>query len=533
MQRIILLLLILSAAAFAQTPTITAVVNGSSYGSQLCPGLEVSIYGTNFGTDTTKISLTAGGQAGYVIPASAGGTSFGAQLPYNLSTGPGTVTVTVNGTSSAPFAITVSAVSPYFSTQNAGGYGPGDFIENSTGKLVTLATPANPADNIIAIAVGLGQTSPASPIGPATVTSPLPTLPTITVGSVSANVTFAGITKGGGDGLYQVNFTVPKGLQGTQPVVITADDVTSTSVTSPNLVNAGVGPVTLPLAGVSSVVNSGSFAQPGTASPGSIFTVFANALGASTNVLNGLFPATSSSGVQVTFTSGSTTTAAPMFAVVGNPGTGNPQQINLQVPTNLPTTGTVNVQLTNSTTDYPFYTLNMVPANPGFFRLTDPKNASLINAVAQFNGTAWLALPVSTTTNFGLPACTAATPAATECGQPANIGDYIIFYATGLGVVTPNGDPNGTPIATGQIPPLDGSVLYQTPTTPTVTIGGVPATVAFSGLTPGAAGEYEIIVQIPAGVTSGDQIPVSLSMLGATDNSTTISIQPASSITPP
>lgn len=529
MRRILVLFFALSAAAFAQTPTITAVVNSVSYGTQLCPGLAVTIYGSNFGSDATKVSVSVGGQAAYVIPGTVVPAQIGAQLPWNISTGPTTLTVTVAASQSSPFNITISAVSPYFATQNANGSGPGGFYENGTGKLVTLASPANPGDNILAVAVGLGQTSPASALGPATATNSLPTLPTLTVGGVSATPTFAGIAAGDGDGFYQVNFKVPSGLQGTQPVVITADGVSSTSVAS----SAVTQPVTIPLAGISSVVNSGSFAQPGTASPGSIFTVFANSIGTSNNVLSGLFPSTSSNGVQVTFTSASGTTSAPLFAVVGNPGTGNPQQINLQIPSELPTSGTVNVQLTTATANYPFYTLNMVPANPAFFRFTDPKNTSLINAVGQFNGTAWLVLPVSTTTNLGFPACTATTPASTACGQPANIGDYIIFYATGLGVVTPGGDPNGTPLGTGQIPPLSGNPLYETPTTPVVTIGGVNAKVAFSGLTPGSAGEYEVIVQIPVGVPSGDQVPVSLSILGATDSSTTISIQPASSITPP
>lgn len=531
MRQILVLLFALSGTAFAQTPTVTAVVNGASYGTQLCPGLEVTIYGTNFGTDTTKISVTVGGQTAYVFPMSSSGSSVNAQLPF-ISAGPTTLTVSANGIPSSPFDVTLSAASPYFATQSAAGYGPGAFLENSTGKSVTLAAPANPADNIVGIAVGLGQTNPASPIGPATATNSVPSLPTVTVGNVNANVTFAGITKGGGDGLYQVNFAVPAGLQGTQPVVITADDVTSTSVAASAITQAGVG-VTLPIAGVSSVVNSGSFAQPGTASPGSIFTVFANAIGTSNNVLAGLFPATSSNGVQVTFTSGSTTTSAPLFAVVGDPGAGNPQQINLQIPSNLPTSGTVNVQLQTATTNYPFYTLNMVPANPGIFRIGDPKNASLINAVAQFTNTAWLVLPVSTTANIGLPACTASTPIATECGQPANIDDTLTFYLTGLGIATPNGDPNGTPLATGQIPPISGSPLYATPTTPVVLIGGINAPPIFSGLAPGSAGEYEVIVKVPAGVTSGDQIPVSISILGGTDASTTISIQPANSITPP
>jgi uncharacterized protein (TIGR03437 family) len=514
-----------TATAFAQTPTVTAVVNGASYGSQLCPGLEVTIYGTNLGTSTTNLSVTVGGVSGYIIPGSAFNSQVNAQLPYNIATGPTTLMVGVTSggstVTSAPFNVTISAVSPYFATQSAAGSGPGSFLENGTGKQVTLTTPANPGDDILGVAVGLGATSPASPVGPATATNSVPTLPTITVGGVNANVTFAGITKGVGDGLYQVNFTVPAGLQGTQNVVMSLDGVTSTSVAATQV----TGPVTIPLAGLSSIVNSGSFASPGTASPGSIVTAFANALGTTTNVETALFPATSSEGIQITFNG----TAAPLLNVVASNAQ---QQVDLVVPSNLPTSGTVNVRLTTSKTSYPNYMLNMVPANPGFFAFTDPKKTTRRNVVAQFNNTEWLALPVSTTTNLGFPACTSTTAALTPCGQPAGIGDYLVLYATGLGLATPNGNPSGTPLATGSVPPANGVPLYETPTKPVVTIGGIQANVLFSGLVPGVAGEYQIDIQVPPGVASGDDVPVNVAILGAVDNSTTISIQPGS-ITPP
>jgi uncharacterized protein (TIGR03437 family) len=51
-------------------------------------------------------------------------------------------------------------------------------------------------------------------------------------------------------------------------------------------------------------------------------------------------------------------------------------------------------------------------------------------------------------------------------------------------------------------------------------------------LVPGVAGEYQIDVQVPSGVTNGDDIPVVVTILGASDSSTTISIQPGS-VTPP
>jgi uncharacterized protein (TIGR03437 family) len=242
----VLATLAFSTAAFAQTPTVTAVVNGSSYGTQLCPGLEVTIYGSNLGTSAVDISVTVGGVSGYIIPGSAFNSQVGAQLPFNIATGPTTLVVGVTSggstVTSAPFNVTISAASPYFTTQNAAGSGPGSFLDN--GKYVTLANPANPGDNLLAVAVGLGPTSPASPIGPVTATNSVPTLPTITVGGVNAKVSFAGITPAVvGDGLYQVNFVVPSGLQGTQNIVMSLDGVTSTSVAAPQITS----PVTLPI----------------------------------------------------------------------------------------------------------------------------------------------------------------------------------------------------------------------------------------------------------------------------------------------
>jgi uncharacterized protein (TIGR03437 family) len=164
------------------------------------------------------------------------------------------------------------------------------------------------------------------------------------------------------------------------------------------------------------------------------------------------------------------------------------------------------------------------------FRFTDPKTGNAF-AVVQFANSAWVVLPVAATADIGFPACTASTGAGTECGQPATIGDTLVIYLTGLGLATPNGSPTGTPLPTGQNPPLSGSPLYETPTLPTVTIGGIPATVLFSGLTPGYAGEYQIDVTVPAGVTNGDSVPVKVTMLGVSDTAN-ISIQPGR-VTPP
>lgn len=375
---------------------------------------------------------------------------------------------------------------------------------------MTLSAPAHPGDALTMYAVGLGPTNPATPTGvPATV-NPVATMPTLSIGGVTVTPSSVGLTL---PGIYQVNFTVPtSGVQGSEPIVIATGGQNSTNW------------VTLPLAGLTSVVVNGSFANPGTISPGSIASVFANGLGtASTNETTGLFPSTLSEGVEVTFNG----EAAPMFHLIP---AASPQQIDLYIPTDLPTSGTVNVQLTTSSSLYPNYTLKLVPAIPSFFRFTDPKTTTQY-LIAQFANSAWVVLPTTAAKNIGFPACTATTPLTTECGEPAAIGDTIAIYLTGLGLATPNGDPNGKPLQTGTNPPADGSVLYETPALPTVTVGGVSAKVLFSGLTPGFAGEYQIDVQIPTGVANGDSVPVVVSMNGVSDT-TNISIQ-QSRIAPP
>ena len=70
----------------------------------------------------------------------------------------------------------------------------------------------------------------------------------------------------------------------------------------------------------------------------------------------------------------------------------------------------------------------------------------------------------------------------------------------------------------------NGSTLYQTLQTPLVTIGGIPAAVAFSGIVPGTAGEYQLNVTIPPGVAPGDQVPLVVS-IGSSSDTVTIAIQ--------
>jgi len=58
--------------------------------------------------------------------------------------------------------------------------------------------------------------------------------------------------------------------------------------------------------------------------------------------------------------------------------------------------------------------------------------------------------------------------------------------------------------------------LSTTVNTVTATIGGKAAQVAFSGLTPGYAGLYQVNAVVPSGITTGDTVPVVVSVAGQT-----------------
>jgi uncharacterized protein (TIGR03437 family) len=112
-----------------------------------------------------------------------------------------------------------------------------------------------------------------------------------------------------------------------------------------------------------------------------------------------------------------------------------------------------------------------------------------------------------------------AAPSGTFPGsRPARIGEYVEIYATGLG------DVSNRPGLAAASP---GEPLATTVAGPAVMVGGVPATVTFSGLAPGYMGLYQINVQVPAGAPTGPDIPIVLTIGGVTSNTATIAVDPA------
>jgi uncharacterized protein (TIGR03437 family) len=85
---------------------------------------------------------------------------------------------------------------------------------------------------------------------------------------------------------------------------------------------------------------------------------------------------------------------------------------------------------------------------------------------------------------------------------PANPGEIIVLYGTGLGVTDPPADPNGI------IPLFPGLV-----TTPVqVLLNGTalsPSLIKYAGLTPSSAGVYQVNVQLPNQLGANPQIQLS------------------------
>ncbi len=178
----------------------------------------------------------------------------------------------------------------------------------------------------------------------------------------------------------------------------------------------------------------------------------------------------------------------------------SPGQINFQVPWELlsSTTATLNVVTPNGTS--PPITVNLSPAAPGIFNLNTPNSASQ-GVILIAGAVTWVA-PVG------------AIPGVTS--RPAEAGDYLTLYCSGLGAVTDNpGD--GAPAGGLNLSYVQGSV--------SAAIGGQMAKVLFAGLAPGFFGLYQINLEVPSGIASGNAVPVIVTAAGVGSNRVTIAVQ--------
>lgn len=102
----------------------------------------------------------------------------------------------------------------------------------------------------------------------------------------------------------------------------------------------------------------------------------------------------------------------------------------------------------------------------------------------------------------------------------AKVGDVLITFMTGDGDITPS-------LANGAVPPASTAVknLPQPRMPVTITVGGVPATVLFSGITSAAPGVNQIDFTVPSGVKTGVPLPVVVTVGSVSATALTLTVQ--------
>lgn len=240
-------------AASAQAPSVSGVLNGFSFTSQISPGVLASVFGSNLSGNNLQVTLN-GTDCPVTFTSAA---QLNIQVPWDAKIGAGSVVVEHDSLSSAPFAVTLTRYSPALVSANGSGSGTGVFVSGS--KLISTTNPANAGDTLTTYAVGLGATSPAATTGVVTPNPPplYVTLaaPSIVVGK-KAEVLFSGLAPGV-LATDQLNFTLaPNTPVGTDTVDLTIGAYSTGLITIPVAcldittdVSVSKGPITNPSAG--------------------------------------------------------------------------------------------------------------------------------------------------------------------------------------------------------------------------------------------------------------------------------------------
>jgi len=226
-------------------PTLnaSAIVNAASYkGGAVAPGELVTLFQANYGPGTlvgaqldknglvssnlASTQLFFDGAAAPLIYALAGQVS--AVVPFEVAGKQQTVIqYEYNGVTSNTVTIPVVQSLPAIFAADETGSGPGSIL-NQDYSLNTAANPAPGGSVIQVLATGGGTIKGGATDGALAPGVGSQTLPvTATIGGVPATVVYAGPAPGEVNGVLQVNLTIPSGLTGAQPVIITAGNVSS------------------------------------------------------------------------------------------------------------------------------------------------------------------------------------------------------------------------------------------------------------------------------------------------------------------
>lgn len=503
--------------------------------------------------NTTSTQIT------FQVPFGISGSSATIQVTTNLN-GP--------TLSSAPVTVPVAPTSPgLFPCPSSNcPSGTGYYEVTDLGLFPQVSQPVLAGETVVLFGTGLGATNPAVATGNLGPTAPAITLAgaTMTINNQSVPVTLAalepGNVSGAALGYYEVMFTVPSGLnvptgqtQASFPMVVTVGGVSTPPVNllvaTPPPAITSITPSPVPLsANPQTVTFTGSGFQSGLslllAGPNGQSTIAAanvtyiSSTQFSVQITTGttagtwsaavVNPSGSQSDTFVFTASGAALTPRITAAVVVSSELPQIAQntwleiygVNLsQVTTNwnnadfsqgLPTTiGGVSATINGKQAAVSFVSSGQVD-------ILSPLDSATGSVSVVFN------TPYGLTASFSVTEVQAAPtflvidspnghvaarhypdyslvgPASlSQPGYtftPAVAGQTILLYGTGFGQTS----PAVTNEATGQ-----GAAL---PALPSVTIGGVPAPVAFAGIS--GPGLYQLNVTIPAGIPAGDALIV-------------------------
>lgn len=226
-----------------------------------------------------------------------------------------------------------------------------------------------------------------------------------------------------------------------------------------------------PVVSQGGIVEGAGFKAGGPIAPGSFVSIFGNNISTGTRNVGTLPLPIALGEVSVSIDTRDRTVSEPARMVFVSPG-----QINVFVPWELAgkQNAVFKVNIGDISTQVRDVAVNTY--SPGLFQYIEGGTNKQLLAMEIFRNNQRLGLHGS--------------------NRRARSGDVLEMYANGLGPLAGGNPPTGT--ASPSNPPLLTAVQ------PTVTINGINAPVQFSGLAPGFVGLYQVNVQVPNGLTSGE-----------------------------
>jgi uncharacterized protein (TIGR03437 family) len=239
----------------------------------------------------------------------------------------------------------------------------------------------------------------------------------------------------------------------------------------------------VPILAANGVVSSGSYSSAATPSPGELVSIFGLQLADGFGQAQSLPLATTLQNATLVLGG----RLLPLVFTVGG-------QINAQIPYDIPP-GTVQQMIAQRGTKL------SVP-QPVRIRAAEP---AIFSTDSSGKGQGHI---------YAITA--AGQQVLADASNPVTAGNVLVIYCTGLGNVDPT-------VTAGSAVP--GDQLRNAIGPVTLTIGGVNASIAFAGLTPGLTGLYQVNVTVPAGIAPGNQVPVVLAVDGAPGPPVTMAVK--------